>query len=66
MAARQGPGNSPGIALHRQIKTRRIEIEIIDGHHLQGQTELRGGCLQPATKTGFAASRQGAESDQMM
>ena len=66
MAARQSPGNSPGIALHRRIKTRRIEIEVINGHHLQGQTELGGGCLQPATKTGFAASRQGAESDQMM
>ena len=65
MTAWKSTGNTPGIAAHRLLQPLRIEVEVIDRNHLQGETKVLGGPFKPVAEGGFATSRQGAQPDQM-
>ena len=65
MTAWKSTGNTPGIAAHRLLQPLRIEVEVIDRNHLQGETKVLGRPFKPVAEGGFATSRQGAQPDQM-
>ena len=64
MAARQGAGNTPGVAAHGRIQPFSLEIKIIQRNHLDGKVECLCGGFNPLAQGGLAASRQGTESEQ--